>query len=159
VLASGLVIPRYARLAGLAIMLAGVIGCGLVSTTAPPATPADFPGIASELSRRGILVDDIVSGNAGCPDEDLARTAIRFTASGFDQAQATPLYLYIFRNRETFQRRRPDVDRCLASYVHDPDSFGLIEAPPFVLVGPGPWAPDFAAELRRGLTAAAGNGG
>ena len=41
----------------------------------------------------------------------------------------------------------------------DPDDLGLIEASPYVLAGPGPWAPDFAAELRRSLTESAGTGG
>jgi hypothetical protein len=166
VLASALVIPRRpglpAPLAVAAVLFALttlMTACDLVSTTAPPATPADFPGIASILSRRGILVDDIASGDAGCDDQELARTAIAFTAAGLDQAEPTPIYLYIFRNRDAFERRRADVDACLQSYVTDPEDFGLIETSPFVLVGPGPWAPDFAAELRRGLTEAAGTGG
>jgi hypothetical protein len=150
------------RPAGPALALAAAFalaGCGMVSTTAPPATPADFPGIASELSRRGIVVDDIASGDAGCDDPELARTAIRFTAEGFDQGSPTPLYLYIFRNRDAYQRNRAAIDACLPSYVTDPDSLGLIEASPYVLAGPGPWAPEFAAELRRSLTESAGTGG
>ena len=159
--------PVSARLAGraspvpAALALAGVLvaGCGLVSTSAPPATPADFPGIASELSRRGLVVDDIVSGDAGCDDPELARTAIRFTAAGLDQTEPTPMYLYIFRNRGAFERNRTAVDACLPAYVTDADDLGLIEASPFVLAGPGPWAPEFAAELRRSLTESAGTGG
>ena len=158
VLASDLVTERRAGPAALILALL-LSGCGLVSTTAPPATPTDFPGIASELSRRGIVVDDIASGDPGCDDPELAPTAIRFTAEGLDQADPTPLYLYIFRNRDAFERRRTDVDACLRSYVTDPAALGLIESSPFVLAGPGPWAPDFAAELRRGLTQAAGTGG
>jgi hypothetical protein len=148
-----------ARVSALLVVVVALSGCGLVSTTAPPATPADFPGIASELSRRGIVVDDIVSGDAGCDDRELAATAISFTAAGLDQADPTPIHLYIFRNRDAFQRRRPDVDECLRAYVTSPDDLGLIEASPFVLVGPGPWAPEFAAELRRSLTESAGTGG
>jgi len=158
VLASGLVIARVRGPAALALALL-LSGCGFVSTTAPPATPTDFPGIASELSRRGILVDDIASGDAGCTDTDLARTAIRFRASGLDQTEPALLYLYIFRNREAYERRRADVDACLGSYVHDPDTLGLVESSPFVLAGPGPWAPEFGAELRRALTVASGTGG
>jgi hypothetical protein len=152
--------PASLRAGSVALAVAILLGgCGFVSTTAPPATPTDFPGIASELSRRGIVVDDIASGDAGCDDPELAPTAIRFTAEGLDQGEPTPMFLYIFRNRDAFQRRRADVDECLRSYVTDPQSLGLIESSPFVLVGPGPWAPDFSAELRRGLTEAAGTGG
>jgi hypothetical protein len=151
-----------ARLAGpalLALATLALVGCGLVSTTAPPATPADFPGIASELSRRGLVVDDIVSGDPGCDDAELARTAIRFTAQGLDQAEPAPIFLYIFRNRDAWERNRTKVDACLRAYVSDADDLGLIEASPYVLAGPGPWAPDFAAELRRSLTESAGTGG
>ena len=151
--------PAPAAPAALALVALVLAGCGLVSTSGPPATPADFPGIASELSRRGLLVDDIVSGDAGCDDQELARTAIRFTAQGLDQDEPTPIYLYIFRNREAFERNRTAVDACLPSYVTDADDLGLIEASPFVLAGPGPWAPEFAAELRRSLTQLAGTGG
>jgi hypothetical protein len=155
-LAGSPALPARAALALVTVLLAG---CGLVSTSGPPATPADFPGIASELSRRGLVVDDIVSGDAGCENQELARTAIRFTAQGLDQAEPTPIYLYIFRNREAFQRNRAAVDDCLRAYVTDADDLGLIEASPFVLAGPGPWAPEFAAELRRRLTQSAGTGG
>jgi hypothetical protein len=147
-----------APLAAIAAAIA-IVGCDMVSTSAPPATPADFPGIASELSRRGIVVDDIASGDPGCDDQELARTAIRFTAEGFDQADPTPVYLYIFRNRQAFEENREAVDACFASYAADPAQPALIEASPFVLAGPGPWAPEFAAELRRSLTESAGTGG
>ncbi len=150
---------RLARAVAWSVAVTALAACGLVSTTAPPATPTDFPGIASELAQRGIALDDIRSGDAGCPGTDLAPTAIAFTARGLDQAEATPLYVYIFRNRDAFQRRRADVDACARAYVTDSDAFGSIEASPFVLAGPGPWAPEFRAELREALTEAAGTGG
>jgi hypothetical protein len=134
-------------------------GCGFISTTAPPATPFDFPGIAGELAQRGLVLDEIASGDAGCDDPQLAPTAIRFTARGLDQTDATPLYLYIFRNRDAFTRLRTAVDACAATYVTDPAAFGSIEASPFVLAGPGPWAPEFAATLREVITESAGTGG
>jgi hypothetical protein len=134
-------------------------GCGLVSTTAPSPTPADFPGIALELRSRGFEIRDVTSGDAGCPDRELAPTAISMTLAGLDQAVPVRVYLYIFRNREAFERRRADVDACARAYVTDPQTFSSIEASPFVLAGQGPWAPRFAAQLRSGLTEAAGSGG
>jgi hypothetical protein len=133
--------------------------CGLVRTGAPSPTPADFPGIATTLGQHGIRIADVESGDPGCADPSLAPTAIRFTAQGLDQADPVPVYLYIFRNREVFQRRRADVDTCARSYVTDPATFSSIEASPFVLAGQGPWAPDFGRELRAGMTEAAGTGG
>jgi hypothetical protein len=148
---------RTAASSTLAVLVALITlaGCAQILEAPPAATPADFPGIASELAQRGITIDRIASGDAGCPDPELARTAIRFIAAGLDQAAPVTLYVYIFRDRATYDRRRQSVDACARTYVTDPQSLGSIDASPFVVVGQGPWAPRFAAALRSGLTAAA----
>lgn len=133
--------------------------CGFVETTPPAPTPADFIGISSELARRGIAVEHVVSGEAGCPDPVLTPTAIAFDASGLDQSRAIRVYLYVFRNREVFERLRSTIDACAVSFVTDPETFESIEESPFVVAGQGPWAERFKAALREGLTAAAGSGG
>jgi len=132
-----------------------VAGCAKLVENAPVATPLDFPGIAGQLARRGIAVDKIASGDAGCQDAELARTAIRFAGSGLDQATPVTLYVYIFRDRAAYDRRRQSVDACARSYVSDPLQLGSVDAPPFVVMGRGPWAPRFAAALRSAMTEAA----
>jgi hypothetical protein len=133
--------------------------CGTISTTPPAPTPADFPGITAEVARRGVLVNHFVSGDAGCAAPVLTPTAIAFDAKGLDQATNVRIYIYIFRNREAFERLRATVDECAASFVTDPETFETVEESPFVLAGQGPWAPEFERALREGLTAAAGTGG
>jgi hypothetical protein len=133
--------------------------CGIVSTTPPAATPADFPGITAELAKRGVQVNHFVSGDAGCHDPVLTPTAIAFDAKGLDQARNVRIYLYIFRNREAFERLRASVDSCAASFVTDADTFETAEESPFVLAGQGPWGAEFEAAVREGLSAAAGTGG
>jgi hypothetical protein len=133
--------------------------CGFVETTPPAPTPADFIGISSELAKRGITVDHVVSGEAGCPDPVLTPTAIAFDASGVDQSDAVRVYLYVFRNREVFERLRTTIDTCARSFVTDPETFESVEESPFVLAGQGPWGEAFKAALREGLTVAAGSGG
>ncbi len=135
-----------------------VAGCA-VNTGPPSPTPADFPGIASVLARHGITVAGVVSGDAGCRDSDLTKVAVSFGASGLDQAEPTLVHAYLFRDQAAFDRRRAQVDACLRSYVRDPADLGLIEAPPWVVAGPGPWAPEFAAALREALTEALEQGG
>jgi hypothetical protein len=137
---------------------ASLIGCGSLVETAPAPTPADFQGIAADLVKRGIRIDDIVSGDAGCDDVELARTAIGLDAAGLDQASPTRIYLYIFRDRDAYNRLRQTVDTCARSYVVDPDAFASVEESPFVVTGPGPWAPDFHAAVRAALVEAAGTG-
>jgi hypothetical protein len=100
-----------------------------------------------------------VSGEAGCDDAELRRTAIRFRAQGLDQAEPVTLYLYIFRNRDAFERNREAVPPCAAAYVTDPDTFEQVEQSPYVMASQGPWAPEFEAALRATLATAAGTGG
>jgi hypothetical protein len=134
-------------------------GCGLVSRTPPPSGPADFPALDAQLAAVGIHVERVVSGDAGCEDPTLIPTAIGFDASGLDQASPVRIHLFIFRNRDAFERRRADVPSCAAAFVTDPDTFEQIEDSPYVAAGQGPWAPGFEAALRTGLAAAAGTGG
>ena len=135
-----------------------IAACGALTEPAPAPTPADFQGIASEIVKRGIAIDHLVSGDAGCNDKVLNPTAIGLDASGKDQDEAVRLYLYIFRNREAYERLRSAIDECARSFVTDPETFESIESSPFVLVGQGPWAPEFKATLREALTVASGTG-
>jgi hypothetical protein len=151
---------RRSNLASCLLVSAVVlVACGTISTTPPAATPADFPGITAELAKRGVQVDHFVSGDAGCTDPVLIPTAIAFDARGLDQADNVRIYIYIFRNREAFERLRASVDTCAAAFVRDPATFETAEESPFVLAGQGPWAPEFERALREALAAAAGSGG
>jgi hypothetical protein len=149
---------RPLPLAALALAMALIGACGTISTTAPAPTPADFQGIASELTKRGIVIDELVSGDAGCRDPILIPTAIAFTARGLDQVEPVRIYLYIFRNRDAFERLRATVDDCARSFVADPETFETAEQSPFVVAAQGPWAPEFEAAVRDALEVAAGTG-
>ncbi len=133
-------------------------GCGTISTSPPAPTPGDFQGIATELTKRGIVIDSIVSGDAGCVDPVLVPTSIGFDAKGLDQAEPVRIHLYVFRNREAFERLRANVDGCAASFVTDPETFETAEQSPYVVAGQGPWAPGFEAAVRDALEVAAGTG-
>ena len=50
--------------------------------------------------------------------------------------------LYVFRNRDSFERLRATVDDCARSFVTDPETYETIEQSPFVVAAQGPWAPD-----------------
>jgi hypothetical protein len=139
-------------------MSLSIAGCG-VTTGEPSATPADIQGIAADMREHAIDTSDFVSGDAGCADRDLTQLAVSVDAVGLDQTEPTRIHLYLFRDQAVYDRLRPAIDACLASFVTDPAAFGLIEAPPYVAAGAGPWAPEFSAALRAALTKAAGGGG
>jgi hypothetical protein len=143
-----------------AVLLATLVaGCATITGTPPAPTPADFPGLAARLALHGIAVGNIVAGDPGCDDANLVPTAIRFDASGRDQLAPTRAYVYIFRNRAAFDRLLRDVARCAGAFVTDEEGEPWIAVSPFVLTGPGPWAPDFRDVMWKALTEAAGTGG
>lgn len=141
-------------------LLMGLVvgGCGTISTSAPAPTPADFQGIATELTKRSIVIDRVVAGDAGCDDAALIPTAIGFDASGIDQVDPVRIHLYVFRNRAAFERLRASVDDCARTFVTDPATFETVEQSPYVVAGQGPWASEFEAALRDSLEVAAGTG-
>ncbi len=151
--------PRGLPVAGLVVAVAVLAGCGTISHSAPVPTPADFQGIAGGIVQRGIRISHIVSGDAGCPDVDLGKTAIGFDAVGLDQATSVRLYVYIFRNRATYERLRSTIDACARSYVTDAETYEAVETSPYVLSGQGPWGASFKSNLRAAIDEAAGTGG
>ncbi len=134
-------------------------GCAGILESPPVPDPEAFPGISGQLGRFGVDVLTWTSGDPGCDDPTLSPTAIRFDASGLDQATPVTFRIYIFRNREAWERRLADVDGCAAAWAEDPATFELIQVSPYVLTGQGPWGQEFEAAVRKGLTEAAGSGG
>jgi hypothetical protein len=134
-------------------------GCAGVLQSPPVPDPEAFPGITGQLGRFGVEVLNWTSGEPGCDDPELSPTSIRFEAQGLDQASPVLLRIYIFRNREAWDRNLPDVDLCAAAWAEDPATFEMLQVSPYVLAGQGPWPPEFEAAIRQGIEEAAGNGG
>lgn len=148
---------RHTLAIGLALTIF-ISGCAGVLQSPPVPGPEAFPGISGQLGRFGVDVSSWTAGDAGCDDPTLSPTAIRFEASGPDQAAPVVLRIYIFRNRAAWDRRLADVDTCAAAWADDPATFELLQVSPYVLAGQGPWPPAFEAAIRQGLTEAAGSG-
>ena len=155
--------PRAARrfaaamvaLLGFPLLLAA---CGAINVTPEPATPTDFPGLAGRFNAAQVKVRDWVSGDAGCTDPDLVKSAISFTASGLDQVEPVKVYLYIFSSKDAFDRHLGQVGPCATAFVTDAATFEQVAESPYVLVGQGPWAPDFTTAVQQVLEKAAGTG-
>ena len=98
---------------------------------------------------------DWVSGDAGCTDPDLVKSAISFTANGLDEPQPVKVYLYIFNNKDAFNRHLGQVGPCATTFITDPTTYQQVAQSPYVLVGQGPWAPG----IRRGRPEGAAAGG
>ena len=142
---------------GLLLVTTMLAGCGAFRGAAPSPSPADFGVFATELLARGVAVSNVVSGDPGCDDASLAPTAIAFKASGLDQAAAVQVRVYLFRDDAALDRRRADLDTCVAAWATDPATFELIDATPFVLAGQGPWGSQFTTALTAAIRNAAGD--
>jgi hypothetical protein len=151
--------PAALRAALLMVAVVVLTGCGQLLGTEPPPTPTDFPGLTSRMKLAGITLADWVSGDAGCTDPNLVPASISFKATGLDQATPVKLYLYVFRNRDAWERHRDAIGPCAQSWVTDPQTYEEIQESPYVLAGQGPWAPGFEAAVRSVLASAAGTGG
>jgi hypothetical protein len=149
---------RPVRRAGLLVAAMVLAGCGTISNTPPVPTAGPFPTIAGQLSLHGIQATGIVSGDAGCPDANLAKTAVGFDAIGLDQKTPVRLHVFIFRDRATYERLRSSVDECAKSFVTDPATYESVEASPYVVAGQGPWGEAFKDNIRVAITEAAGTG-
>ena len=148
---------RIALVAALTLVLAGC-GSGLeVIHGSPTSTPTDFAGLTQKLANNNIVVDKVVSGDAGCTDQGLAPMAISFTVAGLGERSPLPARLFRFRNDESYTKLRATVDACAAEWVTDPASLLMIDATPYVLVMEGVTDQAFIEALRTSLHEAAGN--
>ena len=148
---------RIALVATLALVLAGC-GSGLeVIHGSPTSTPTDFAGLTQKLANNNIVVDKVVSGDAGCTDQGLAPMAISFTVAGLGENSPLPARLFRFRNDDSYTKLRATVDTCAAEWVTDPANLLMIDASPYVLVMEGVIDQAFIDALRTSLHEAAGN--
>jgi hypothetical protein len=148
---------RIALFASLAMVLAGC-GSGLDAIHgSPKATPTDFAGLTQKFAIHNLVVDKVVSGDAGCTDQGLAPMAISFTIAGLGESAPLPARLYRFRNDDSYTKLRASVDTCAAEWVADPAALLMIDATPYVLVMEGVTDQAFIDALRTSLHEAAGN--
>ena len=122
----------------------------------PRPTPQDFETLVGELTKAGVLVNEVRSGDPGCDDATLAGPAISFSAHGLDQPDPARIHLFIFRNGDAYERRRADVDTCVRAFIADPSRIEAVDASPFVALSEGPWGPRFREAIRAVLVAGAG---
>lgn len=146
-------VHRVRRTTAVALLLATLVlaGCDAIRGTPPPAKPGDFGELRLALSQVGVHAADMVAGDDGCDDPTLAATAFAFDASGAGVASPILLRAYLFRDDAAYERRRADVDACVAEWATDPASFEFADAPPFVIAGQGPWPAEFKEALRTAL--------
>src|SRR5262245_16990030 len=115
------------------IAVVAVAGCSALTVSPPAPGPESFPELSGQLGRLGVDIDNWTSGDDGCDDPTLAPTAIRFEAEGLDQATPVTLRIYIFRDKDAWDKRQADVDTCVAAWATDPATFEIVSTSPYIL--------------------------
>ena len=146
---------RVREIALMALAAVTLGGCSALQGQPPEPTPLDFGGIAGQIALQGIAVDRPISGDAGCTDPKLIPTAVGLDLSGLGVASPLRARIYIFNDTAAYDRRRADVDSCVAMWATDPGSVEFIDASPFVLAVQGPVPAPFKAALAHALATAA----
>ena len=144
---------RLAVLAGVAAVL--IAGCSALEGHPPDPTPLDFPGVAGQIALQGITVDRPIAGDAGCSDPTLIATAVGLDVSGLGVTTPLRARVYLFGSTAAYDRRRADVDTCVAAWATDPATVEFVDASPFVLAVQGPVPDAFKSALVRAITTAA----
>lgn len=137
--------------AALAVLAAAGLG-GCTPGTLPTASPGDLTAVLDALRAREVVVEEAVSGDAGCAVAGLTDNALRIR---FDTPEATgqQAYLYRFRPRD-YEASDPEVDACEAELrdTASPAPVTRLDVAPFRVLGVG-WRSDAERRVREALEA------
>ena len=141
------------------ILLLGALlltGCG--AFVAPAPTPAEMDDVIADLVLRGATVHRLVSGDAGCPSQDLHDNAIHMEIALGSQSATHEIYLMRWRRQSDYDAAAQDFADCVAEYqTANPDqTVTQLEANPWRAYGPG-WTPQVQETLQAALEAAGGS--
>ena len=143
-------------LLGLAAVL--VVGCGVF--VAPSATPGEMNDLIAALVVRGVTVQHLTSGDAGCPGSTLHSNGVHFQVSLSGDAPSIDVYLLRWKSTTDFNGAAADVAGCVAEYqaAHLGSTIDQISLDPWRVYGPN-WSPAFKDMLNAALLSVGGGTG
>ena len=141
------------------LLLLGVLllaGCG--AFVAPAPTPAEMDDVIADLVLRGATVHRLVSGDAGCPSQDLHDNAIHMEIALGSQSATHEIYLMRWRRQSDYDAAAQSFADCVAEYqaANPTQTVTQLEANPWRAYGPG-WTPQVQETLQAALEAAGGS--
>jgi hypothetical protein len=148
-------LPRGVWLAALAVALLCLTGCGVF--VAPSPTPAAMDDVIAGLVLRGVTVEHLTSGDAGCPGSQLYRNGVHFTVATASDSPSYDVFLLRWDTPAEFAARSDAFTACVGAYsaAHPGASMSQIEVTPWRAYGPD-WPAGLAATLESALHAAGG---
>jgi hypothetical protein len=139
----------------LAAMALLMTGCG--AFTAPAPTPAEMDDVIADLVLRGATVHRLVSGDAGCPSQDLHDNAVHMEIALGTQSATHEIYLFRWRRQSDYDSAAQAFADCVAEFqaANPTRTVTQLEANPWRAYGPG-WTPQVVETVRAALEAAGG---
>jgi hypothetical protein len=141
------------------IVASSVALAGCYSLAEPSLRPGDSRDVMAALTRHGVVVGDIVVGEAACDDRDLIENALHLTVTGADDPAPVDLFMYLFRVRG-WEGSAEAVDDCQAEYAAGLDPAAVVrrvDVPTYRAFG-ADWSDGLTDAVRDALEEAATQG-
>jgi len=124
--------------------------CGAAATP----TPDDMTGLLNELESHGAHVEDILAGDAGCPDSELHSNASRLTVTS--GGRDYDVYLFRWRRPTDYDAANAAFQDCVGAFTTARGSVDveILEVAPWRAFGGG-WTAGLKDAIESSLSAAA----
>ncbi len=132
------------------LLLVGALLAGCGEFVAPSPTPGEMNDLIAALVVRGVTIQHLTSGDAGCPGSTLHSNGVHFQVS-LDGGTGSDVFLLRWKSTADFNGATDDVAACVAEYqaAHPGAVMDQISLDPWRVYGP-----DWSAALKDTLNAA-----
>jgi hypothetical protein len=142
-------VSRSGAIATLVIGALTVSGC--YSLSQPSFAPGDQRDVLRSITRRGVLVEEALAGEAACDDPELVGNVLYLSARLPEETEARDVYVHAYRER-SWEASKDEVDACQAEYAaaHPGSVVHRLDVPTFRVFG-ADWSDGLTTELRAAL--------
>jgi hypothetical protein len=137
--------------AGASLTLISLALGGCYSLSEPSFAPGNQRDLLQAITRRGIVVEETMPGQAACEDPDLIGNVLFLSVRMPDEAEARDVYVHGYRVR-SWEGSEVEVDACQAEYAAERPGSTVrrLDVPTFRVFG-ADWSDDLTAGLRAAL--------
>jgi hypothetical protein len=141
-----------------ALVIAPLLMAGCYNFAEPSFHPGDPRQVLVALSKRGVQVQQSVSGDSACSDPGLVANVVHLTATVPSDPTPRDIYLYTFRSKNWEGSQAP-LDACEAEYqrAHSNDTVDRLDIPTYRALGID-WSNELRTALNDGLEEASTEG-
>jgi hypothetical protein len=133
-----------------------VIGACSGLPSPPPPSPGNMDDVIAALVRRDVTVHRIVSGDTGCPGQDLHDNAVHLEVAVGAQSALKHIYLFRWRKPADFEAAAVPFAQCVQEFADsNPDApLAQLDLAPWRAYGP--WDPQLERIVGEAIRASGG---